>query len=289
MLAGVKEREVVGIGIVADGEAQAVVHGVHQMALLDGQDLVEGTVGMVTHRALLHGLAQRFRVSSLQPPTLLLREPAAVGKAVLQLVAVLLRLGRAQDGRARRQLHLADAREGIHHLLLLCLQLQLVGQHLPFAASADAEMGTEGRDAVGRRLHESHDLALGIAVFLFRNLDIHHISGDGKGHEDHQVLDSHQRLTLGGDSLYGHALQKRQRFTFSAHNLIAQILLSLIVRAKVRTILHFSRKVLRISFGSAQKKSYFCALEIQKLHIIHLLITLTNESKTCLHLRQRTS
>lgn len=47
----------------------------------------------------------------------------------------------------------------------------------------------------------------------------------------------------------------------------------------------FSMKVLLISFGRVQKKEYFCTLETNNNLIHSFLITSTNESKTCLHLR----
>ena len=74
---------------------------------------------------------------------LLARQPAAVGEGEFELVAIELRLRRAEAGRDLGQFDLADARQLIADLFGLEAQLLVVGEILPLAASADAEMLAE--------------------------------------------------------------------------------------------------------------------------------------------------
>ena len=80
MLTCIKERQVVRISVIADGKAQTVVHGIHQVAFFDRKDLVERAIGMVANALLT--------LKQLTRTNLLLRQPSLVGKAELQFVAI---------------------------------------------------------------------------------------------------------------------------------------------------------------------------------------------------------
>ena len=82
-------------------------------------------------------------------------QPLAVRTRELELVAVLVYMLRTEDGTDFRQFNLSDAGKVIHDLLLLVFELFLVGQDLPFAASADAEMLTLRLTPNGARLDQT--------------------------------------------------------------------------------------------------------------------------------------
>ena len=132
--------------------------------------------------------------------------PALVGTAELQLVTILLRLRRTQDRPARRQLHLSDTLQGIHHLLLLPAQLLAVGQTLPLAAAAYTEMRTEGLGPQFAALVKPHSHSLGIVMLLARQLQIHHIAGHHIGNKHHQVVNTYKGLAFGSHIRYLHRL-----------------------------------------------------------------------------------
>ena len=71
-----------------------------------------------------------------------------------------------QDGHKLGQFHLADTCQLVEHLLLLELQLRLVGQILPFTATAHTEMFTEGYRAYLTIFYKPHHFALGKGVLL---------------------------------------------------------------------------------------------------------------------------
>ena len=134
---------------------------------------------------------------------------AFVGTAEVQLVAIFLRLHTTQDGTELRQLHLADAVQLVVDLLLLELQLLLVGQVLPLAAAADAEVLAEGYRAYLTIFYKAHHLALGKGVLLATNLYVAHVARHAEGYKYHQVVPVEQALAFGCHSLYCNALQKR--------------------------------------------------------------------------------
>ena len=82
---------------------------------------------------------------------------------------------------------MADTSELVEHLLLLEAQLLVVGQLLPLASSAYAEMTASGRHATVAQLVPLDDFCLGIAVLLAAYLEIDHVARHGPGNEDYQA------------------------------------------------------------------------------------------------------
>ena len=141
---------------------------------------------------------RRIAVGELRPTVELFSgEPALVGESELQLVAVVRRRCRAQDGIDGRDGHLGDTLHGVNHLLLLALQLVLVGQMLPLAAAAQPKVLTHRLHAQLTRLDQALDMPLGKAMLLAVNLQVNHITWSAKRHKHHQVVPAAQALTLG--------------------------------------------------------------------------------------------
>ena len=199
----VEERQPVGHGIVAYLVAYAVLHVVHQPALLYGQYLVERPRDVESDG---RHILQAWALFLGQHANLLFRQIPFVGASEVQLVAVLLRLHRAEDWPELRQRYLADACQLVLHLLLLELQLFLIGQVLPLTASADAEVLTEGHGTNLARLHNPHHLALGKRVLLAPDLNVAHVAWHAPGHKHHQVLPVEQAFPLGSHRFNGDAL-----------------------------------------------------------------------------------
>ena len=136
LLSEVEERQLVLNGIVAYAVANLIVQVVHEPALLNGQYLVEGSCDVESDGRNVLVQTVIFQ--------LITGQPAFVGTSKVELVAVFLRLDTAQDGMELRQLHFADTRQLVVHLLLLKLELLFVRQVLPFATTAHTEVGAEG-------------------------------------------------------------------------------------------------------------------------------------------------
>ena len=110
---------------------------------------------------------------------LLVGHPAARCEGEFQLVAVELRLGRGEAGADGGQLDLADAGELVAHLLGLEAELFGVGKVLPFASSADAEMGAEGLDPQRRAVHVAYDRPLHEAAATVADLHVDQVARHG--------------------------------------------------------------------------------------------------------------
>ena len=181
LLSEVEERHAGREGIVANGVANLVVQVIHEPAFLDGQNLIEGSGDVETDA--VHVVELRAFGN------LLACEPALVAASELQFVAVFLDVYRAHDWHELRQFYLSDACELVEHLLLLSLQLLLVGQVLPFASAADAEMLAHWLRAYVALLDEAYYFRLAVAVFLLAYLQVNHVAGHGERHENNHVVD----------------------------------------------------------------------------------------------------
>jgi hypothetical protein len=65
-------------------------------------------------------------------------------------------------------------------------------------------------------LDNALDKAFHIILFLLVYLNVHHVSGNGKVHENHHSVHVRESLALGGHGFDGHILQ-HQVYAFSAH------------------------------------------------------------------------
>ena len=110
-----------------------------------------------------------------------------------------------------------DTRKLVVHLLLLGSQLFFVGQVLPFAAAAHAEMLAHRLNAHVAILHETHHLGLAIAVFLLSYFEVYHVAWHREGYENNHVVDPRQRLSFCRHVCNGDVLQYRKLFSLSCH------------------------------------------------------------------------
>ena len=161
------------------------------MALLDVENLVEGSRNVESEGIHL--------VEHLAAHYLLQRQPLLVRESEFQFVPVTAREFAPEDGHAFRELHLADALQVVHHLFLFPFQLFVIGEYLPFAASADTIVRTKGFGTVGAEGMELHGLAFGETVFLATQLYVHDVSGYDKGNEDGHAVDACKGLAFSSD------------------------------------------------------------------------------------------
>ena len=192
---------------------------VHQATLLDVQYLVEsaGDVKAQCVHVFYH----------LARANLLVGEPFLVAESKFQLVAVFKQLHAAHDGAQLGQGHLANAPQLVSHLFLFCSKLSLVGQLLPFASAADAEVGAGWGGAYRAQLVKSHHASLGITVFFLCNLKVNDISRHTEFCEHHKLAcfgavvfgyrDTCQGFAFGSHIGYRNVLKEWERFFLSAH------------------------------------------------------------------------
>ena len=102
---------------------------------------------------------------------------------------------------------MADPHQLVLHLLPLGFQLHGVGEGLPAASAAHAEVFAEGLQAMGGRLHDAFDKAFHIVLFIFVYMDVHYVAGDGEIHEDHHSVHVREGFPFGRDGLDGHVFQ----------------------------------------------------------------------------------
>ena len=93
-------------------------------------------------------------------------------------------------------MYFADARELVEDLLLFCLQLLGVGEILPFATAADAEMSAARLDAKWTFLYETMYPCLAERMFLACNLKVNDIARHCPRNEHDQVVDASESLAL---------------------------------------------------------------------------------------------
>ena len=148
---------------------------------------------------------------------LLAGEPALVGEREFQLVAIMGRHRRAQDGIDGGDGHLGNTLHGIDHLLLLALQLVLIGEVLPLAAATQAEVLAHGLHAQHAGLDHAVDVALGKTVLLAVDLEVNHVARSAKRHKHHQVVPAAQALALGRHARYLKILNYRDIFLLLSH------------------------------------------------------------------------
>ena len=77
----------------------------------------------------------------------------------------------------------ANALQGVGHLLTFGLQLGIVGEVLPLAAGALIVVGAGRLNPVWRRLKHDHHLGGDVLAVDFYHLPNHFLSGDTTGHE----------------------------------------------------------------------------------------------------------
>jgi hypothetical protein len=130
------------------------------------------------------------------------QKEAAAGKGIFHLIAVTDGLFGAEDGADGRQGYFPYPPEVIFYLLLLIFQLPGVGQHLPSATPADAEMRAKWLHAFRGVLSKSGDMSFGPVLLNPGKADIDHISRHCVLDEDHLPIHPGQGLAFRGIILY---------------------------------------------------------------------------------------
>lgn len=143
--------------------------------------------------------------------------PAPRCEGEFEFVAVVRRPGRADDGRERRKFHLAYPGKLVAYLFLLEAELFGVGEVLPFASSANAEVLAKGFGTQGRFFDVADDRPLHETPAPVAYLHVHHVARDGERYEyDHIVVSAHS-LAFGGQGGYFQPLDEGQLFLLSCH------------------------------------------------------------------------
>ncbi len=194
MLAGIVERVAVLDAETFSLHPDAVRRVGLQPAFADVEHLVE-------HPRDVN--PKRRRVADVRTALdLLARQPAAVGEGEFELVAVELRPGRPQARGDLGQGDLADAGQLVAHLIGLEAQLLPVGQVLPLAAAADAEMLAERLGPQGRFLHIADHEPLHEAAAFGADLHVDHVTRHGQRHEHHHIVPASHSLAFGRERRY---------------------------------------------------------------------------------------
>ena len=94
-------------------------------------------------------------------------------------------------------------------------ELLFVGQVLPFATAAHAEVLAHGLAAKRRWFDHADDMRFGVAVFFLVDFDVDNVAGSAVGDENDQVVDASNALAFGGNAFYLYALDYGQFFTFA--------------------------------------------------------------------------
>ena len=180
--------QMVLFGRMAHGEAYVVAGVGLEGAVLDGQDLVEELWDMEPEGAL-GGLGDAGS-------ELFGGAPGFGGEGEFQLVAVVVDVVGAADGAHAGAVDVAEAFEVVAHLALLGFELRGIVEDLPFASATDAEMGAAGLDTGLGIVVEADGASFGVALFLFEQLDVHHISRDDEGYKHNKAVDFGNGLTF---------------------------------------------------------------------------------------------
>ena len=102
------------------------------------------------------------------------------------------------------------------HLLLFGSKLHLVGERLPFTASAGAKMFAKRLQTMFGGLFYLGDKAFHITLALFGYADVHHIAGNGERNEHHEAVRTvGNSLALGSHGLDYDVLQDQIQFSVS--------------------------------------------------------------------------
>ena len=117
----------------------------------------------------------------------------------LHLVAVAPRVVHATDGLEHVVREVCDALEGVHHLLLLELELRRVVQRLPLAAAALAGVAAARRYAARRGGEDLDRLRLGVRLAAPGHAREHAVAGHGPPHEHDELVGARDALPAVGE------------------------------------------------------------------------------------------
>ena len=103
---------------------------------------------------------------------------------------------------------MAYADKLVFYLLPFCLKLHGVRKRLPAASAANSEMRAQRLKPVRRRLDNPLNASLHVVLLPFEDLDVNHVSGNGKVHEYHHPVNMSKGLALSSDTFYQNILQE---------------------------------------------------------------------------------
>ena len=173
----------------------AGVSGASRIAVLEIEDIL---------RRAPHVQAQGTTGDAFRPRGALRRGPRGPGgERELHFVAVIALLGRRHHRQYSPRPQAPQTLEGLLHVQPLPVELLFVGQVLPGAAAAQAEMGAERRlvpGGLGEGLHHPGLGELGLSPGDFHP---YRLPGEGMLHENHQAIGPAQGLAAKGQLVYG--------------------------------------------------------------------------------------
>ena len=121
---------------------------------------------------------------------------------------------------------MADTRQLVVYLALLCGKLDVVGQRLPATAAASAEMAAEGLQPLWTGLDDCDNASLQEAFFLSGDAYVDYVSWNGEFHEEYAagtfrvvLRQPHvgDGFSLSGDVFDLHVVQYDVQFFISRH------------------------------------------------------------------------
>ena len=207
MLTGVEESKVMLVGILLRTIAKTIVDVLHKMALTNGQYLIESTRRMKTYSPWLLKLLART--------DFIFSKPNLIREAELKFIAVALRLFRTKYRITFRQRNLTNTLQVVHHLLLFVIQLVLVRQNLPFAATTNTIMWAKLFNPAVALLVNMSAKRFGIVVLLASKTEVNNIARNNIRHKNNQVIHADKSLAFRCYILYFYFLVNGKFFLFS--------------------------------------------------------------------------
>ena len=125
----------------------------------------------------------------------------------------------SHDRTELRKLHLPYTDQLVIDLLLLCFQLFVVRQILPFAPAADAEVFAHGGLAYSTLADEPDNRSFAVSAFLLAYLEVYDVSRNDEWDENDLVVYVGDTFSFGCHRFYGDVLQKGEWLSLSTHNL----------------------------------------------------------------------
>ena len=92
------------------------------------------------------------------------------------------------------RVHVADAHEGVPHLIALGCELRLAGEAAPGAAPTDAHVGTGGLHTLGRGLDDAGGARTAEALAVAHDLGLHDVACHGARDEDALAVEVRYRV-----------------------------------------------------------------------------------------------
>ena len=132
----------------------------------------------------------------------LFRQPFLVGECKFKFVTIESRMFGTLDREYFFHFDLTDPGQVVDHLLVFVANLFLIGQMLPFTATAYAEMFTERLCTLGRIFMEKYSFPFRITMFLACQLYVYDISGSNKRYEYDHVIYACDSLSFCGYICY---------------------------------------------------------------------------------------